>query len=39
MSVIFLETHIKAKTEVCYKLSLNVDLHQVSTNKTGEPNN
>jgi ligand-binding SRPBCC domain-containing protein len=36
MSIIFLETCIKATPEVCYKLSLNVDLHQVSTSKTGE---
>jgi ligand-binding SRPBCC domain-containing protein len=36
MSVIFLETEINAKPEICYKLSLNVDLHQISTSKTGE---
>ena len=36
MSTINLETHIKASAEVCYKLSLNVDLHQESTSKTGE---
>ncbi|MBD2701856.1 SRPBCC family protein [Spirosoma sp. BT702] len=36
MSVLLLETAIKAKPEVCYKLSLSVDLHQLSTQKTGE---
>ena len=36
MSTINLETHIKASAEVCYKLSLNVDLHQESTSKTDE---
>jgi ligand-binding SRPBCC domain-containing protein len=36
MSVLFLETPIHAKPEVCYKLSLSVDLHQLSTHKTGE---
>ena len=36
MSTINLETHIKASSEICYKLSLNVDLHQESTRKTGE---
>lgn len=36
MSIIILETLIKAKPEVCYKLSLNVNLHQTSTSKTGE---
>ncbi len=36
MSIIYLETHIKASSEVCYELSLNVDLHQESTSKTGE---
>jgi ligand-binding SRPBCC domain-containing protein len=36
MSVIFLETQINATPEICYQLSLNVDLHQVSTSKTGE---
>jgi ligand-binding SRPBCC domain-containing protein len=36
MSVISLETLIKAPPEVCYKLSLNVDLHQLSTSKTSE---
>ena len=36
MSIIVLETLIKAKPAVCYYLSLNVDLHQRSTSKTGE---
>ncbi|GAB4016112.1 SRPBCC family protein [Spirosoma koreense] len=36
MPVLFLETPIYAKPEVCYKLSLSVDLHQLSTQKTGE---
>lgn len=36
MPTIILETQIKAKAEICYKLSLSVDLHQVSTSKTGE---
>jgi ligand-binding SRPBCC domain-containing protein len=36
MSIIILETSINAKPEICYKLSLNVDLHQTSTSKTGE---
>jgi ligand-binding SRPBCC domain-containing protein len=36
MSIIFLETPIKARPEICYKLSLSVDLHQLSTQKTGE---
>lgn len=36
MSVITLETSIKAKPAVCYNLSLSVDLHQLSTSKTKE---
>jgi ligand-binding SRPBCC domain-containing protein len=36
MSKIILETPIKASAEICYKLSLSVDLHQLSTSKTGE---
>ncbi|HLO44072.1 MAG TPA: hypothetical protein VK175_07060 [Leadbetterella sp.] len=36
MPTIILETQIKASVEICYKLSLSVDLHQLSTNKTGE---
>ena len=36
MPTIILETQIKATSELCYKLSLSVDLHQLSTNKTGE---
>lgn len=36
MPVIELETQIKASPEVCYKLSLNVDIHMVSTRRTGE---
>lgn len=36
MSILFLETPINAKPEVCYKLSLSVDLHQLSAQKTGE---
>lgn len=36
MSIIILETLINAKPEICYKLSLNVNLHQTSTSKTGE---
>jgi ligand-binding SRPBCC domain-containing protein len=36
MSVIYLETNIRNSAEVCYKLSLNVDLHQISTTKSGE---
>ena len=36
MPTIILETKIKATTEICYKLSLSVDLHQLSTSKTGE---
>jgi ligand-binding SRPBCC domain-containing protein len=36
MPKIQLETPIKASAEVCYKLSLNVDLHQESTSQTGE---
>ena len=36
MPTIILETKIKAPAEICYKLSLSVDLHQLSTSKTGE---
>ena len=36
MSKIILETSIKSTPEICYKLSLSVDLHQLSTSKTGE---
>jgi ligand-binding SRPBCC domain-containing protein len=36
MSSILLETQINATPEICYQLSLSVDLHQVSTSKTGE---
>jgi hypothetical protein len=36
MSVIELDTWINAAPEICYKLSLNVDLHQLSANSTGE---
>jgi ligand-binding SRPBCC domain-containing protein len=36
MSIIILETPIKSPAEICYKLSLSVDLHQLSTSKTGE---
>lgn len=36
MPTIHLETVIAAPPEVCYYLSLNVDLHQLSTGSTGE---
>jgi ligand-binding SRPBCC domain-containing protein len=36
MPTIIIKTQIKASAEACYKLSLNVDLHQESTSKTGE---
>jgi ligand-binding SRPBCC domain-containing protein len=36
MSKIVLETSINSTPEICYKLSLSVDLHQLSTSKTGE---
>ena len=36
MSVIELETWINAIPEICYKLSLNVDLHKLSASSTGE---
>lgn len=36
MSVIELETRINAIPEICYKLSLNVDLHKQSASGTGE---
>jgi len=34
--LILLETAIRASPEICYKLSLNVDLHKISTSKTRE---
>lgn len=36
MSVLFLETPIKASPDICYQLSLHVGLHQLSTKNTGE---
>jgi ligand-binding SRPBCC domain-containing protein len=36
MSKIILETSIKSSAEICYKLSLSVGLHKLSTSKTGE---
>jgi ligand-binding SRPBCC domain-containing protein len=36
MSKIIFETSIKSSAEICYKLSLSVDLHKLSTSKTGE---
>ena len=36
MPKIILETKIYASIEVCFDLSLSVDLHQISTVKTGE---
>jgi len=36
MSKITLETKINAPIQICYDLSLSVDLHQLSTAKTGE---
>ena len=36
MSVIKLDTQINAIPEICYKLSLNVDLHKLSASKTHE---
>ena len=36
MSVVELDTWINAAPEICYKLSLNVDLHKLSANSTGE---
>jgi ligand-binding SRPBCC domain-containing protein len=36
MPKIILETQINASIEVVYKLSLSVDLHQISTQKSGE---
>ncbi len=36
MAVIQFETEVAAPVGVCYALSLSVDLHQLSTNKTGE---
>tara|TARA_R110002124_G_scaffold254779_1_gene420405 strand:- start:664 stop:1137 length:474 start_codon:yes stop_codon:yes gene_type:complete len=36
MSVINLDTQINTIPEICYKLSLNVDLHKLSASSTGE---
>lgn len=36
MPTLLLNTPINATPEICYKLSLNVDLHKISTSKTGE---
>jgi hypothetical protein len=36
MSKITLETQINAPIQICYDLALSVDLHQLSTAKTGE---
>ncbi len=36
MAKIVLETPIKNSAKVCYRLCLNVDLHQLTTAKTGE---
>lgn len=36
MPTIIVETQINTTAEICYKLSLSVDLHQLSTSKTGE---
>lgn len=36
MPAIILETPIKASAEICYDLSLSVDLHQLSTARTKE---
>ncbi len=36
MPKILLETPIRASPEICYRLSLNVDLHKVSASKTKE---
>lgn len=36
MPVILLDTLISAPPEICYKLSLNVDLHRVSAGQTDE---
>lgn len=36
MPVIELETHIHASIELCFDLSLSIDLHQVSTSRTRE---
>lgn len=36
MPIIILKTIINAPVDVCYKLSLNVDLHQISTSKIQE---
>lgn len=36
MSIIYLETKIKSKIEICFDLLRSIDLHQVSTSKTNE---
>lgn len=36
MPVIELETYIHAPVEICFDLSLSIDLHQISTSKTKE---
>jgi ligand-binding SRPBCC domain-containing protein len=36
MSKIVLKTEIRASPEICYKLSLNVDLHKISASQTDE---
>ncbi|WP_435352596.1 SRPBCC family protein [Emticicia sp. SJ17W-69] len=36
MSKIIIETQINASIQICYDLSLSVDLHQLSTVQTGE---
>ncbi|ACT94932.1 SRPBCC family protein [Dyadobacter fermentans] len=36
MPTILLQTPIEASPEICYKLSLNVDLHKISASRTGE---
>ncbi|MFD2521518.1 SRPBCC family protein [Emticicia soli] len=36
MPIIILETPIRASAEICYNLSLSVDLHQLSTVRTKE---
>lgn len=36
MAIIRIETKIKAELEVCFKLSLSIDLHKISAEKTKE---
>ena len=36
MPVIYLETKIKSKIEICFDLSRSIDLHQISTAKSNE---